>query len=192
LGGIGRARARETRLSNSGTNLARRSLLLGAAAASVAATVPAFANDATPPLAQPKGDPILTVSGKITRFNQGNTAVFDMAAIEALGLEGFTTLTPWTKRSDFQGIGLQRFLDYLGASGKTLACTALNDYACEIPLDMIAQDKPLLATRINGKYMPIDHFGPLFVIFDFDRHPEWQANLIYNRCPWQLQTMQLI
>lgn len=179
-------------MSNIATLTTRRSLLLGAAALSVTATGPALAQDTAPPLALPKGDPILTVSGKITRHNQGNTAVFDMASIEALGMESITTRTPWTKRVTFEGIGLEKFLQYLGASGTTLACTALNDYACEIPLDMIAQDKPLMATRINGKYMPIDHFGPLFVIFDFDRHPEWQSNQIYNRCPWQLQAMQLI
>ncbi|MCB8881254.1 molybdopterin-dependent oxidoreductase [Acidisoma cellulosilytica] len=179
-------------MSNIIAPVTRRSLLLGTVAASASAIVPAFADDAAPALGLPKGDPILTVSGKITRHNQGNTAVFDMASIEALGLESFTTLTPWTKRVEFQGVFLERFLQYLGASGTKLVCTALNDYACEIPLDMIAQDKPLMATKINGQYMPIDHFGPLFVIFDFDRHPEWQSNLIYNRCPWQLQTMQLV
>ena len=161
------------------TSLTRRSLLLGAAAATAAlSTTTAFADDALPPLGLPKGDTVLTVSGKITRHNVGNTAVFDMASIEALGLDSFTTLTPWTKRVKFEGVYLDKFLRYVGASGTKLVCTALNDYGCEIPLDMIAQDKPLMATRINGQFMPIDHFGPLFVMFDLDRHPEWQSNVI--------------
>jgi hypothetical protein len=80
-------------------------------------------------------------------------------------------------------------MNRVGAYGKTALAYALNDYVVEIPLSGLTPDGPLLATRMNGSYMPIEKFGPLFVVYPFDTHPEWRNNAIYSRCIWQLQKL---
>ncbi len=174
--------------------ITRRTVLvgLGVGAAAFAARR-AEADDAPAPLAPPKGDPVLTVSGKITVRNVGSKAVFDMPALEALGLTGFTTLTPWTKKTDFQGVLLETILKRVGAHDDTTAITyALNDYVVEIPLKDASPDGPLVATRMNGQFMPVKQFGPLFVVYNFDKHSEWLNNAMYARCIWQLQRMTIV
>jgi hypothetical protein len=80
-------------------------------------------------------------------------------------------------------------LQRLGAHGKTATAYALNDYVVEIPLQDMSADGPLLATKMNGQYMPVAHYGPLFVMYDFSKHREWLRNDMYGRCIWQLQSM---
>jgi hypothetical protein len=41
------------------------------------------------------GKPVLTISGLIGNTNAGDTAVFDLAALEKLGMETIVTTTPW-------------------------------------------------------------------------------------------------
>ena len=47
------------------------------------------------PLSAPKDRTILTVSGKISVTNKGDAAEFDRTMLEAIGMESFTTSTPW-------------------------------------------------------------------------------------------------
>jgi hypothetical protein len=173
--------------------ICRRTVLLGLSAAGAAlASRGARADEAAAPLAPPKGDPVLTISGKITVHNVGQSAAFDMPALEGLGLTGFTTTTPWTKKTDFQGVLLSTLLRRVGAHDDTTAISyALNDYVVEIPLKGMSADGPLVATRMNGQFMPVKQFGPLFVIYNFDKHSEWLNNAMYARCIWQLQRMTM-
>ena len=55
-------------------------------------------------LAAPTGPVILSVSGAIGVHNSGDTAVFDMAALEALPKSEIRTSTPWTGVSTFEGV----------------------------------------------------------------------------------------
>ncbi|HTI01562.1 MAG TPA: molybdopterin-dependent oxidoreductase [Acidisoma sp.] len=144
---------------------------------------------AAAPLPAPTGDPVFTVGGKIKVHNAGDLAAFDMKGLDSLPQTGFTTKTPWTPEAKFDGVLLSTLLDRLGASGKIAVSYALNDYVIEIPLENLTDDGPLLATRMNGATMPVQKFGPIFVVYRFDTHPEWRNNAIYARCIWQLQKM---
>ncbi|WP_284944657.1 molybdopterin-dependent oxidoreductase [Acidisoma cladoniae] len=169
----------------------RRSLFTGVGAAAVAsATGLAHADSSSLPL--PKSDPILTISGKIGVHNVGDTATFDMASLEALGVTSFTTTTPWTKQVAFQGVLFETLMNRVGSTGTKALAYALNDYVVEIPLKGFTSDGPLLATKMNGSYMPIQKFGPLFVVYLFDSHPEWRNNAVYARCIWQLQKLVIV
>jgi hypothetical protein len=46
-------------------------------------------------LPAPVGQPVLTISGLIGNTNEGDSAVFDVAALEKLGMESVVTTTPW-------------------------------------------------------------------------------------------------
>jgi hypothetical protein len=73
------------------------------------------------PLPQPQGKVILTISGRITNTNNGNSAEFDMPMLEAIGIESFTTKTPWYKDPvTFSGVPMARLLAFVGATGSSL------------------------------------------------------------------------
>ncbi len=148
---------------------------------------PPQASAGAPALPSPKGPVILTISGKITAYNTGNKAEFDMASLEAMPQAGFATKTPWTPLTTFTGVLFTTLMERIGCQGKMAVTYPLNDYVVEIPLKGMSDDGPLLATKMDGKYMPVAHYGPLFVMYNFAKHPEWLQNDMYARCIWQLQ-----
>jgi hypothetical protein len=170
----------------------RRQLLvsLGGAAAGLAGSP--WKAQAAQPIPLPKGDPVLTIMGKISNPNRGATAVFDMATLESLGITTLTTKTPWTDQTKFSGVLLDTLMKRIGAQGTTLVATALNDYSAEVPISDFAAYKPLLATRMNGQLMPIADKGPLFIVYPFDGNPDLARQTFYGRCVWQLDRMTIV
>jgi hypothetical protein len=131
----------------------------------------------------------LTISGRITAHNVGTKVAFDMATLDSLPQGGFATTNPWMPAAEFSGVLFTTLLRRIGAHGHTAIAYALNDYVVEIPLEELSADGPLIATKMNGKYMPIAHYGALFVMYDFAKHHDWQKNNIYAGCIWQLQSI---
>src|SRR3546814_13646263 len=86
---------------------------------------PSHAANALP---QPVGEIVLTVSGAITVRNDGDSAVFDMAMLEALPQAEIKTETPWTEgMTTFTGFKLADLLALLGTASTNLRAFALND-----------------------------------------------------------------
>ncbi|MCG7392981.1 molybdopterin-dependent oxidoreductase [Microvirga sp. ACRRW] len=138
-------------------------------------------------LPAPKQRPILTVSGNISVTNQGNTAVFDRAMLEAVGTVSFETETPWySERVKFEGVPLSKLMQHLGAKGEHIVVTALNDYSSDIPFTDITKYNVILATKQNGQYMSVRDKGPLFVVYPFDSDPELKHQTYYGRSVWQV------
>jgi len=130
---------------------------------------------------------ILTVTGKITLHNRGESAVFDAAMIDRLPTHEFRTWTPWFKEPvTFRGPLLQTLLDAVGAQGQTLHLVALNDYAVNVPVSDARKFGPLLATHIDGKVLGVRDKGPLFLIYPFEAKPETRADQYYGRSIWQI------
>src|SRR5689334_2316525 len=103
----------------------------------------AFAEAA--PLPPPKGKPILTVSGKITVTNNGDKAELDRATLESIGMQSFTTATPWYQGPvKFEGVPFAKLLERLGSTGQHLMVVALNDYSSDIPMEDIKKYNVLL------------------------------------------------
>lgn len=138
-------------------------------------------------LPAPTQSVILTVTGKITKRNRGEAAVFDAAMIDKLPTHEFRTWTPWFKEPvTFRGPLLQTLLDAVGAQGQTLHMVALNDYAVDVPVSDARKFGPLLATHIDGKVLGVRDKGPLFLIYPFDAKPETRTDLYYGRSIWQI------
>lgn len=170
----------------------RRDVLLGlggAAAGLCSLQRPAAAQT---PIPKPKGPPVLTVSGKIRNPNQGKDAAFDMPTLEGLGLTSFSTKTPWTNKTTFSGVLLDTLMKRIGAYGTTVVAYALNDYSAELPISDFAAYGALLATRMDGKYMPVTDKGPLFIVYPFDSNSDLARQTYYGRCVWQLDRMSII
>lgn len=140
----------------------------------------------------PATKPILTVSGRITRTNIGDQALFDMPMLEALGEASIRTATPWfTGPVTFTGVLMTTLMECVGANGTTLVVSALNDYVSELPLTDFATYQPILALRRDGNYMPVRDKGPLFIIYPYDSSPELNQQRFYSRSPWQIARMRV-
>jgi hypothetical protein len=84
----------------------------------------------------PTEKPILTITGRITVTNGPGVAEFDRPMLEALGTSGLETTTPWYNGAvRFEGVRMDRLMQEIGATGKTLIVYAINDYSVEVPVD---------------------------------------------------------
>lgn len=143
-------------------------------------------------LALPRGDVVLSVSGKIRDNNQAGKALFDMAMLQALPQQSFTTQTPWDKEPlHFSGPLLRDVLSRVGASGTRIKAIALNDYQVEIPVEDAQRFDVIVALRMNGKPMPVRTRGPLFIIYPFDARAELRSFRYYERSIWQLRALHI-
>lgn len=141
-------------------------------------------------LAQPKGPVILTISGNISNVNKGATAQFDPEMLQSLPRASFSTHTNWTVgNANFQGVPLKALLDFVGAKGKTMQASALNDYAIDMPTSDAVAGGPMIAYLLDGQKMSVRDKGPLWIIYPFDDKPEYRSEVIYSRCIWQLKAI---
>ena len=135
----------------------------------------------------PANKAILTVAGAITNTNKGDAAAFDRPMLEALGLDGFRTTTPWYDRPVwFQGVRMQRLMQAVGAFGTDVVAFALNDYVIELPMSDFDRYGVLLAMKRDGVDMPVRDKGPLFIVYPYDSKPELRSQQFYSRSAWQV------
>jgi hypothetical protein len=138
-------------------------------------------------LGQPEGKVILTISGQIAETNRDGAAVFDRPMLEALGMESFSTTTPWYDGPvKFEGVRMSRLLDTVGATGTSVTAMALNDYSSEIPIEDFRKYPVILALKRDGDYMPVKDKGPLFIVYPYDSNPELKHQRFYSRSAWQV------
>lgn len=157
-----------------------------AATLALLGTVPVLA---LPPAS---GKVILTISGKVAEKNTANAAQFDLAMLEKLPQQTFTTKTPWAKEPiKFTGPLLRDVLAAVKANGTTIKAMALNDYKTSIPVEDTQRYDMILAHRMNGELIPVRTKGPLFIVYPFDSKAELQASRFYGRSAWQLKSMDI-
>lgn len=143
-------------------------------------------------LEAPKGKVILTISGKVADKNTPTSATFDMAMLEKLPQQTFTTLTPWDKKPiKFTGPLLRDVLAAAKAQGTVIKAAALNDYQTSIPLDDAQKFDVILAHKMNGESIPVKTKGPLFIVYPFDSKAELRSTVYYERSAWQLKSMAI-
>jgi hypothetical protein len=169
----------------------RRSLLafVTLAAVTAALVAPSSAIDLAE-LGSPQGAPILTVSGAISATNVGDTAQFDQAMLEKIGMVAFKTTTPWfTGEVEFEGVPMDALMQTVGATGVEVEAIALNDYKATVPVEDFAKYGVVLALKRDGEYMPVRDKGPLFIVYPYDEYDELQAQKFYSRSVWQLKEL---
>lgn len=144
-------------------------------------------------LPEPKGDVILTVSGHIANTGKdGKTVHFDRQMLLDLGVVKEATSTPWnTGVNTYSGPSLRKLLDYVGAKGKELTVSALNDYSAKVPVSDAYDYNVVLAMDLNGEPMSIRDKGPLFIVYPFDQVPSLNNEVIHNRSVWQIKAIRV-
>ncbi len=144
---------------------------------------------ATPAMAleQPSGEVILTVSGNIAITNSEASAVFDLTMLEGLPQTRFSTSTIWTEGlHEFTGVSLRALMDVIGAKGKILEASAINDYSVEIPMGDAVENGAMVAYLMDEQPMSVREKGPLWVVYPYDQNADFQTETIYSRSIWQL------
>lgn len=159
-------------------------------AALVAGLATGFSAAAAGSLEKPRGRVILTVTGNISNTNEGDSAVFDRAMLEAIGMTRVRTKTPWTEQAnDYEGVLVRDFLRHVGAGSMRFTATAHDDYSVELG-DFDFQRYPaILAMRVNGRNMRLRDKGPLWLIFPWDEYPELHSQLNSAKSIWQMKTI---
>jgi hypothetical protein len=141
-------------------------------------------------LPAPKGDTILKISG----VEKGNTAKtvseLDMKGLETLPAVEATVREPFLKRDvRFSGV---RVGELLKASGTPDGATkvfmhALDDYTITLGIDELVESGAILATRADGKRIPISKGGPIRVVYDEETETSRNTDLWI----WSVDTFKL-
>jgi hypothetical protein len=116
----------------------------------------------------PKGEVVLTVSGDIGARNKGKSLELDLASLEQMRRVRLEAAEPFLKRRVmFEGVLLSDLLAVAGVpdTASTVSLTALDDYKVDFKLADVRSSQMLLATKADGKHMPVDRSGPIRIVF---------------------------
>lgn len=150
---------------------------------------PAIAGE-TAVLDRPGGEVILTISGAIERRNADDSATFDLAMLEKLGVTTIRTSTPWTDGTQaFTGVLMRDILRAVGAHGDTVNAIARNNYSYRIPVSDFLEFPVLLAFAVNDVPLQLRDKGPLWIVYPRDEFPELATQMIERRMVWQLRAL---
>lgn len=178
------------------------------AAALAAASVPAWAQQRRG--GGGRGPALLTVTGAGVRSNRGpfdpvrdqmmakqkiafeRAHAFDFAALAALPARTIRPTLEYDNKPHRLAGPLLR--DVLAAAGVTapagkLQMRAIDGYAPVIPVADALKYGFIVATHLDGQAMPLGGLGPLWAVYDADRHPDMAARPVDQRfaqCPWGL------
>jgi hypothetical protein len=119
-------------------------------------------------ISSPKGEVVLTVSGDIGAANKGRTLELDLASLEQMRRVRLETAEPSLKRRvTFEGVLLSDLLAVADVpdTASTVSLTALDDYKVDFKVADVRSSQMLLATKADGKHMPVDRSGPIRIVF---------------------------
>jgi hypothetical protein len=166
---------------------------------------------AAPPGAAPRGPGLLTVTGAIGKGTRGaidpaldqlmvkqkvrfdRAHVFDFAALAALPAASIKPTLEYDARP--HALRGPLLADVLKATGATPADTAriilraLDGYSVGLSLADARRHGFIVATHLDDAPMALGGLGPLWAVFDADRHADIAARPLAERfalCPWGL------
>jgi hypothetical protein len=119
-------------------------------------------------ISAPKGEVVLTVTGDIGTANKGKKLELDLASLEKMRRVRLEAAEPFLKRRVmFEGVLLSDLLAVAGVpeSASKVSLTALDDYKVDFKMADVRSSQMLLATKADGKHMPVDRSGPIRIVF---------------------------
>jgi len=143
-------------------------------------------------LPRPKGEVILTVTGRIANTNAPGKAEFDRAMLEKIGVSEIRTSHSWGEGvSHFEGVGVAKLLDMVGTGGTKIKARAINDYAIELEVAELRKYPVMLAMKMNGADLRRRDRGPLWVVYPRDSYPELLDEKHNHKWIWQLKALDV-
>jgi len=184
--------------------------------AALGATTLASAAPATQARPQRSGPTLLTVTGAIGHGNRGpldkaldqmmvkqqlafdKAHVFDFEALRALPAVTIRpTLEYDAKVHTLRGPLLGQVIEATGArldNTLKLVLRAIDGYNVTLTLAQARRYRFIIATHLDGQPMPLGGLGPLWAVFDADRHADVMARPLaerYAQCPWGLYHLEV-
>ena len=142
-------------------------------------------------ISAPKGEVVLTVTGDNGTANKGSKLELDVASLEKMRQVRVEAAEPFLKRRvTFEGVLLSDLLAVAGApdSASKVSLTALDDYKVDFKVADVRSSQMLLATKADGKHMPVDRSGPIRIMFpdssSLGRNPDLWT--------WSVSSMKVI
>lgn len=144
-------------------------------------------------LPKAEGKILIEVNGNISQSNNESGVAIDMAMIEALPVTTFSTATPWTEgNTQWTGVRLNVFLDYIGAGSHELHVKALDGYEVDFKKVDLEKYPVIIAYKKNGEYMSVRELGPLWIMFPFADYPELDIQFNRSMSVWQVREMEVL
>jgi hypothetical protein len=119
----------------------------------------------------PREEVVLTMSGAIGARNKGKKLALDLASLERMRTVQVEATEPYLKKKlTFEGVMLSDLLAVADVpeSATKLHVTALDDYKVDFSLADVRSSRMLLATKTDGKHMPVERAGPIRIVFPDD------------------------
>jgi hypothetical protein len=130
---------------------------------------------------------ILVIDGAIAG---GAPESFDLEKLKSLPVTRVKTMTPWTDgESVYEGVRIRDLFDRLGAKGDTILADAVDDYQVKIPMEDVRDYDVIVAYAMDGKPLPEDDKGPLWIIYPYSEYSGLQKDLYFSRSVWQLNRL---
>lgn len=140
----------------------------------------------------PDGPVLLKITGNIRHTNVNDELWLDREMLSELPWHETTTDTPWHRQMGrFEGPLLRSVLELAGVDSDVVEVHALNDFFADLPVSDTENYDVILAMKRNGREMSIREFGPLFVLYPFDEHPELKTEAIQFRSVWQVNLIKV-
>lgn len=137
--------------------------------------------------------PLITVSGKISRFNRGplhpdidrlaakygvafqRALTLGLGDLYGLGLHRLRTGYPgWQSPHSFDGPLLWDVLHLAGAEGTEVVVTAADGYQPVIPLSDLTTWEVILSLTVDNRDLQFGGAGPSWIVYPRDDHPDLQ------------------
>ncbi|MDZ7851159.1 MAG: oxidoreductase [Halomonas sp.] len=152
-------------------------------------TLPPLSIALASPLPAPTERVLLTLSGDIAHTNVGDEAQFDRGMLEALSAHTIETHTPWHRdKGRYEGPLMRALLETVGADdSEQVRIISLNHYEAVVPASDFRRHDVILAMTRDGEPLSIREYGPLFVLYPFDDHPELLTEAVRFRSVWHVE-----
>jgi len=132
----------------------------------------------------------LTIEGQDTS-GQHIAVTLTRAQLEQLPQTTLTTHLPWIKgQAEFKGVKLTTLLDAFKIKPSQIMMSALNDYSASASWQHIKKYEPIIAIEKNNQYLKIRDYGPYWLVFSIDQHPELSQRKNLAKMVWQLETIK--
>lgn len=156
----------------------------------IVATQPA---DLADRLSKPENPIILSVTGKIDRFNAQDSLLLNREQVMLAGVVEYDVTDPFLQRPvRFRGVLMRDLLALAGVhqDAESLYITALNDYSVDVPISEVTDRPVLFALDQDGVPMTPDFRGPAMLVFPYDHFP--YEHLVYEALwIWQIASIEV-
>ncbi len=120
----------------------------------------------------------------------GELLRLDLAGLDDLPQTEFSTHTQWTEgKIKFSGPTLKDVLELADPdlnADSVVHLLAANQYEVTLDMTLLAEDAPIVATRMNDKPFGTRQNGPLWVVFPYEQDARYQTESVYSASIWQL------